>query len=101
MANYGVTKSHEMNTPLDKLKIKPNGGVSWQTTTTKTHSTTRCCFEPMSKRRKGFPSETRVKRGRRIVHGDKELLEKLGRDDLCPCGSDKRFQELLHEIRSL
>jgi len=23
----------------------------------------------------------------RIVHGDKELMEKLGRNDLCPCGS--------------
>jgi len=42
--------------------------------------------EPMSKRRRGFPSETRVKRGHRIVHGDKELLEKLGRNDRCPCG---------------
>ena len=62
---------------------------------------TRCCFEPMSKRRKGFPSETRVKRGRRIVHGDKELLEKLGRDDLCPCQSGKRFQELLYGLRAL
>jgi hypothetical protein len=30
----------------------------------------------MSKRRKGFPSETQVKRGYRVVHGDKELLEK-------------------------
>lgn len=55
----------------------------------------------MSKRRKGFPSETRVKRGQRIVHGDKELLEKLGRDDLCPCQSGKRFQELLYEIGAL
>lgn len=27
----------------------------------------------MSKRRKGFPSETKVKRGVRVVHGDKEL----------------------------
>jgi hypothetical protein len=35
----------------------------------------------------------------RIVHGDKELLEKLGRNDLCPCGSANRFQELLHEVR--
>jgi hypothetical protein len=25
--------------------------------------------------RKGFPSETQVKRGLRIVHGDKELIE--------------------------
>jgi uncharacterized protein YecA (UPF0149 family) len=29
------------------------------------------------------------------VHGDKELAEKLGRNDLCPCGSGKRFAELL------
>jgi len=46
----------------------------------------------MSKRRKGFPSETKVKRGRQVVHGDKELEEKLGRQDLCPCGSGKRFR---------
>jgi uncharacterized protein YecA (UPF0149 family) len=46
----------------------------------------------MSKRRRGFPSETKVKRGQRVVHGDKELVEKLGRDDLCPCGSGKRFK---------
>lgn len=55
----------------------------------------------MSKRRKGFPSEERVKRGRRIVHGDKELFEKLGRNDLCPCHSGKRFQALLSERRAL
>jgi hypothetical protein len=36
-----------------------------------------------------------VKRGERVVHGDKELLEKLGRNDPCPCGSTRRFQELL------
>lgn len=35
-------------------------------------------FERMSKRRRGFPSETHVKRGVRIVHGDKMLEEKLG-----------------------
>jgi hypothetical protein len=51
-----------------------------------------------SKRRKGYPSETRVKRGLRIVHGDKELLEKLGRNDPCPCGSGRRFQEVLHAL---
>ena len=49
----------------------------------------------MSKRRRGFNSETRVKRGQRVVHGDKELIEKLGRKDLCPCGSGHRFQSLL------
>jgi hypothetical protein len=37
-------------------------------------------FEITSKRRKGFPSETKVKRGSRIVHGSKELFEKLGRN---------------------
>src|ERR1700733_6516890 len=38
-------------------------------------------FEVSSKRRKGFPSETHVKRGDRVVGGTKELLEKLGRND--------------------
>ena len=33
----------------------------------------------------------------RVVHSDKELFEKLGRKDPCPCGSGRRFQELLHE----
>ena len=47
----------------------------------------------MSKRRRGFPSETQVKHGVRVVHGDKELVEKLGRNDLCPCGSGKRFKK--------
>jgi hypothetical protein len=49
-------------------------------------------FEPMSKRRRGYPSETRVKQGVRLVHGDKLLEEKLGRNDLCPCGSGRRFK---------
>ena len=48
-------------------------------------------FEPTSKRRKGYPSETQVKRGHRVVGGEKELLEKLGRNDPCPCGSRRRF----------
>ena len=47
----------------------------------------------MNKRQRGFPSETHVKRGLRIVHGDKLLDEKLGRNDLCPCGSGKRFKK--------
>jgi len=55
----------------------------------------------MSKRRRGFPSETWVKRGLRIVHGDKRLEEKLGRNDPCPCGSGHRFQEMLHAQRAL
>ena len=51
-----------------------------------THDWEDSTFEITSKRRKGFPSETRVKKGVRVVHGDKELSEKLGRNDLCPCG---------------
>ncbi|MCC6907665.1 MAG: SEC-C domain-containing protein [Phycisphaerales bacterium] len=50
----------------------------------------------MSKRRRGYPSETNVKRGRRTIAtpmGEKELLEKLGRNDLCPCGSGLRFKK--------
>lgn len=58
-------------------------------------------FERMSKRRRSFPSETRVKRGVRIVHGDVELSEKLGRNDLCPCGSGRKFQGLLPQEQAL
>ena len=59
-------------------------------------TTTAPAFERTSKRRKGFPSETRVKRGpkdywRTIRNGEVELLEKLGRNDPCPCGSGSRF----------
>ena len=65
------------------------GGGSW----TRKTSTTSRFFEAMSKRRKGFPSETKVKRGVRVVHGDKELEEKVGRNDPCPCGSGKLFKK--------
>jgi len=40
-----------------------------------------------------------VKRGLRFVHGDVELMEKLGRNDPCPCGSGLRFQTVLPRIR--
>nr|QIG99646.1 hypothetical protein G6P99_36905 [Bradyrhizobium sp. 6(2017)] len=63
-------------------------------------SKTSPAFSITRKRRKSFPSETHVKRGRRVVHGDVELSEKLGRNDLCPCGSGRRFQGLLHDVRS-
>ncbi|MGH7131824.1 MAG: SEC-C metal-binding domain-containing protein [Phycisphaerales bacterium] len=56
----------------------------------------------MSKRRRGYPSEMRVKRGARGVQteaGFKEFVEKLGRNDPCPCGSLRRFQDLLYELR--
>jgi hypothetical protein len=28
-----------------------------------------------------------------VVHGDKELIEKLGRNDPCPCGSSKKYKK--------
>jgi SEC-C motif-containing protein len=49
----------------------------------------------------GYASETQVRRGDRVVHSDKELIEKLGRNDLCPCGSGRRFQKMLPAIRPL
>lgn len=60
----------------------------------------------MAKRRKGFPSETQVKRGpkdawRSLRGGELELLERLGRNDPCPCGSGRRFQGLLPEDRAV
>ncbi|MEW6641670.1 MAG: SEC-C metal-binding domain-containing protein [Pseudomonadota bacterium] len=61
-------------------------------------SPTSPAFAITRKRRKSFPSETHVKRGRRLVHGDVELTEKLGRNDLCPCGSARKFQSLLHAL---
>ncbi|WP_422250712.1 SEC-C metal-binding domain-containing protein [Sphingorhabdus sp.] len=59
-------------------------------------------FERTSKRRRGFPSETQVKRGYRTIRGGEvDLVEKLGRNDPCPCGSGRRFQTLLPERRRL
>jgi uncharacterized protein YchJ len=72
--------------------VVPKGGLSCDTTSI----TTNCpAFTRSSKRRAGYPSETQVKRGDRVVHGDKELIEKLGRNDPCVCGSGRRFQEVL------
>lgn len=73
------------------------GRLSCETNT----STINPAFERGSKRRKGYPSESKVKRGARVVHGEKELVEKLGRNDLCPCGSGRRFQALLPANRQL
>lgn len=58
-------------------------------------------FEHSSKRRKSYPSETKVKRGYRVVHGDKVLLEILGRNDPCPCASWRKFQALLFGDRAV
>ncbi|MEV6277940.1 SEC-C metal-binding domain-containing protein [Nocardia sp. NPDC051832] len=49
----------------------------------------------------GSLSETRVKRGSRTVGVDKELIEKLGGKDPCPCGSGRRFQQVLSLDRSV
>ena len=66
---------------------------SWQTSNTPTkRSTASAFYERSSKRRKGFPSETQVKRGVRVIGGDKWLEEKLGRNDPCPCGSNRKFR---------
>jgi uncharacterized protein YecA (UPF0149 family) len=62
---------------------------------------TTFAFTITSKRRRGFPSETGVKRGDRVVGGAKELIEKLGRNDPCPCGSARSFQALLPAQRLL
>jgi hypothetical protein len=62
---------------------------------------TTCAFTVTSKRRKGFPSESGVKRGDRVVRCTKELVEKLGRNDPCPCGSARSFQTLLPAQRLL
>src|SRR5215467_10290016 len=48
-----------------------------------------------------FNAETQVKRGPRTIHGDKELVEKLGRNDPCPCGSGRRFQGVLPDLGRL
>ena len=63
------------------------------------NSKAHLAFVVMSKRRKAFASETSVKRGDRVIHGDKELIEKLGRNDPCPCGSRRLFQALLPQER--
>jgi len=67
----------------------------------KTYYEAKTAFERTSKRRHGFLSETRIKQGNRAVHGDKELMVKLGRDDLCPCNSGRKFQEMLYAEGSI
>src|SRR3546814_12617933 len=58
--------------------------------------TNSLAFEVTSKRRKGFPSETRVKRGLRFVRcGEKQLVEKLGRRNPCYSGPGTSMQALL------
>lgn len=96
--------------PIRCLDGPPRGRVYRSTTSARRQPwrasagsrTSSVTFEVTSKRRRGYPSETHVKRGHRVVHGHKELLlEKLGRNDLCPCNSGRRFQEMLHEVRQI
>jgi uncharacterized protein YchJ len=81
------------------LALSLEEGAIWGTTLRRSGQKSKrmssCAFEPTSKRRRGYPSEIGVKRGERIVHHDKELAEKLGKEDLCPCGSGRRFQAVL------
>jgi uncharacterized protein YchJ len=92
---FWFTKGNNYYFNLDAVRFFI-GGVSCASIA---NSKTSTAFEVTRKRRKSFPSETVVKRGRRFVHGDVELIEKLGRNDLCPCGSGRRFQGLLHAVR--
>ena len=72
--------------------------MTWRTTASSTIFDTlnaTAALEPMSKRRRGYPSETVVGKGVRVVGSGKELREKLGRNDLCPCWSGRRFQDML------
>ena len=82
--------------PANAVSLR-QGGASWLNSKTSIHFP----FERTSKRRKGFPSETQVKRGQRVVGGEKYLVEKLGRNDPCPCGSGRRFQEVLFASKAV
>lgn len=79
------------------MELFQQGEIVWPPMNAMTYSP----FERSSKRRKGYPSETRVKRGIRIIGEGKELVEKLGRQDLCPCGSGRRFHKMLPEVRPI
>jgi len=95
------------SSPLLPVRPKPRnkttaGNCAYRRMSCETNTwTNNNAFERSSKRRKGYPSETKVKRGRQVVHGEKEFVEKLGRNDLCPCGSGRRFQALLPAHRQV
>ena len=64
--------------------ITHNPEAVWQTN----HSIKKApFFEITSKRRKGFPSETRVKRGLRVVHGDNSRPVRLKIEQPWECKS--------------
>jgi hypothetical protein len=49
----------------------------------------------------GSSSESSVKRGDRVIGTGTELVEKLGRNDPCPCGTGRRFPPVLPPIQML
>lgn len=55
--------------------------------------------EPMSKRRKGFPSATDVKSKPDTTSQGEPFQEKLGANDPCPCGSGKKFRSCHMKVK--
>lgn len=55
--------------------------------------------EPMSKRRRGFPSENHVTTTGGTTNQGEEFIEKLGRKDPCPCGSGKKFSSCHMKVK--
>jgi len=49
-------------------------------------------IEPISKRRSSYPSAKKPKRVGGKTRLGEEFVEKLGRNDCCPCGSGRRFK---------
>ena len=87
-ADFGTNLVAAARMPRPRTREAFLGGATCES---RTNTSNSIAFEVSSKRRKGFPSESHVKRGDRVVGGRKELIEKLGRNDLCPCGSGRRF----------
>jgi hypothetical protein len=56
--------------------------------------TTISAFERTSKRRKGFPSEQRVKKGNRVVRGTRDLIREAGPQR----SMSMRFREVVSRI---
>jgi hypothetical protein len=66
-ASWDFIPAHMLH-QIDKSHRQQEGDVPCQPTIS--------AFERSSKRRKGYPSEQRVKKGDRVVHGNKELFRK-------------------------
>lgn len=55
--------------------------------------------EKMSKRSNGFPSSAHVTTQGGQTRFGVEHLEKLGRNDPCPCGSGKKFKDCHMKVK--